>query len=115
MAPERHTAHLPEWARRERRADLEWIRENLHVLEPVAHAGYADSGRGAIVIDTTATPIRAGHPFGYLPQELFEQGDDEGIKRMVREYDPRQELVLVLIKSDNRTSTYRVTTRARRA
>ncbi len=59
-------------------------------------------------MDTTSRPTGEGNPFGYFVQEIVEQEDDEDIKRMVREYNPNEELVIVLIKSQDRTSTYRV-------
>ena len=104
---------MPEWARRERQNDLLWIQDNLHVFWPVATTGFAEGGRGAIVVDTTSRPTGEGNPYGYLLQAAFEHGDDEDIKRMIGEYDPRRELVLVLIKSENRTSTYRVAMKRR--
>jgi hypothetical protein len=106
MSPERR--RIPDWARKERIGDLGWIAENLHIFWPAAEASFKESGRGAIVVDTTSRPTREGNPFGYFPQEKLEEEDDEDIHRMVREYDPEREFVIVLIKSENRTSTYRV-------
>src|SRR6266545_6918124 len=116
MRPERNEGGLPDWARRERQGDLTWIQENLHVFWPIAQAAFAEAGRGAIVVDTTSRPggKSKGNPFGYFPQAVVETGDDEDIKRMVRAYDPEQELVIVLVKSEHRTSTYQVGTRPRR-
>jgi hypothetical protein len=37
-----------------------------------------------------------------------EEVGDEDTERMVSEYAPSQELVIVLLKRDNRTSTYRI-------
>ncbi len=106
MSPER--SRIPDWARQERKRDLAWIGENLHIFAPVAAEAFKSSGRGAIVVDTNSRPTGEGNPFGYFIQEIVEQGDDEDIKRMVREYNPEEELVIVLIKSQERTSTYRV-------
>ncbi len=106
MSPEK--SQIPDWARQERERDLAWIRENLYIFGPVAEAAFESNGRGAIVVDTTSRPTGEGNPFGYFPQKMVEQGDDEDIKRMVREYTPGEELVIVLIKSQDRTSTYRV-------
>jgi len=101
--------NIPDWARRERGHDMEWIGENLHIFWPTATAAFEKQGRGAIVVDTTVQPIPGrGNPFGYFPQAVVETGDNEDIKRMVREYDPQHELVVVLLKSAERTSTYRV-------
>lgn len=99
----------PEWARRERAGDLAWIQGNLHVFWPAAQDGYEQAGRGAIVVDTTTQPEEeTGHPFGYLPQQMLEQYEGEDILRMIVEYDPPWEFVTVLIKTEERTSTYRV-------
>lgn len=100
---------IPEWAQRERQSDLRWIRENLHVFIPAAKEGYEQAGRGALVVDTTVQPSPgAGHPFGYSSQEQINEHDDEDIKRLVREYNPPSELVIVMLKPKDRTSSYRV-------
>jgi len=87
---------------------MKWIKENLHVFLSAATAAFAEYGRGAIVVDTTSRPTGEGHPFGYFPQEIVEEGDDEDIKRMVKEYDPEKDIVIVMLKPDDKMSTYRV-------
>jgi hypothetical protein len=99
---------IPEWARKERRRDLEWIRENLYVFKPTAEKAYKELGRGVIVVDTTSRPTGEGNPFAYFPKEIIEEGEDEDTKRMVNEYNPESEFVIMLLKSEERTSTYRV-------
>jgi hypothetical protein len=107
MSPEQR--RIPNWAARERLQDLEWVGENFHIFWPTATAAFAEQGRGALVVDTTQQPVEGkGHPFGYFPQAVVETGDDEDIRRMVREYDPEKEFVVVMLKSAGRTSTYRV-------
>lgn len=114
MNPEnRGRRRFPDWALRERQSDMDWIGENFHVFWPAATAAFAEQGRGALVVDTTSRPTGKGNPFAYLPQEVVDQRDDEDIKRMVREYDPEREFVVVLLKSRERTSTYRVQERPR--
>jgi len=105
---ERDKGRFPAWAQRERAGDLAWIRENLHVFWPAAQRACEELGRGAIVVDTTSRPTGEGHPFGYFPQEKVEQTGDEDAQRMVREYEPSWEIVAVLLKTEERTSTYRV-------
>jgi hypothetical protein len=100
--------NIPAWARRERLRDMEWIRENYHVFSPAAAAAFVQQGRGAIVVDTTSRPTGEGNLFGYYPQALVDAKDDEDVKRMVREYDPTSELVVVMLKPGERMSTYRV-------
>jgi hypothetical protein len=100
---------IPAWVRLERRRDLEWIDENVEIFWMAATSAFELSGRGAIVVDTTTQPAPdAGHPFGYLSQEQLEQDGDEDIKRMLLQYNPSQELVLLLLKPEYRTSTYRL-------
>jgi hypothetical protein len=102
-------AEIPNWASRERKSDLGWIRENFGGFWAAASAAYTETGRGLIVVDTTQQPVAgAGHPFGYFPQEAIEQNDDEDTKRLVNEYDTEREFVVMLLKANDRTSTYRV-------
>ena len=71
-------------------------------------AGYTALGRGAVVIDTTQTFDDAGHPLAYLAQaEIVALGAAEA-GRMVASYEPAWQLVALLLKSDNRVSTYRL-------
>jgi hypothetical protein len=107
MRPE--SENIPDWARREREADLDGIAENLDVFHAASSLAFEEAGRGAIVVDTTIQPSPGlGHPFGYFSQEQVEKAANDDTKRMVREYDPMQEFVLVLLKPEDRTSTYRV-------
>ena len=108
---------IPAWAERERISDLAWIVENLHLFWPVAQTAYDEYGRGAIVVDTSARPSREpaplcgegrGHPFGYFVQEQIEEAGGEHERRMVAEYDPEREMVTVLLKRQDRWSTYRI-------
>ena len=109
MTPENR--NLPDWARRERQADFAWISDNLDVFWTGATAAFEDAGRGAILVDATSEPDPgACNPFAYFPQEQLKDQSDDDTKRIVSEYDPTEELLLVLLKSDNRTSTYQVRT-----
>ena len=109
MTPENN--NIPAWAQQERQGDLAWVHENRELFRAVASLAFEDVGRGAIVVDTTIQPIPGeGHPLAYFTQERVQEHGDQDTQRMVSEYDPATELVLVLLKSDNRTSTYRVRT-----
>ncbi len=103
---------MPDWAQKERASDFAWIQDNLHVFVPAVQQGFAESGRGALVIDTT-TLVRhekgTSHPFMYLPEKAIEEKETLlDALRMVRAYDPTWELVSVLLKARNRVSTYRI-------
>jgi len=93
---------------------LDWIRENLHVLWPFAATAFTAQARGVIMVDTTSQPeLGRGNPYGYLPQTEIEKLRDDDAIRMVTQYDPNREVVIVLLKSGERTSTYRVQVKLR--
>lgn len=79
-----------------------------YIFWPAATEAYVGLGRGAIIVNTTARPTGEGHPFGYFPQSFIEQYEYADIKRMVRDYDPDNELVVVVLKPEDHISTYRV-------
>jgi len=107
MTPEHR--NIPDWAQRERQGDLGWIAENLDTFSAIASLAFKDEGRGAIVVDVTSQPVPgAGHPFAYFDQEIIEGQDDRDVTRIVAEYDPAQEFVVVLLKPQDCISTYRV-------
>ena len=99
---------IPDWAQQERLADLAWISQYLEAFWVAASFAYRQSGRGAIVVDTTTQMPGAGHPFGYVKQIDFEALDDADTQRILREYEPASEFVVLLWKTGDRTSTYRV-------
>ncbi|MCI0648006.1 MAG: hypothetical protein L0332_30845 [Chloroflexi bacterium] len=105
---------MPEWARRERQRDLVWIRRNVEVFWLTARTAFQAVGRGVIVVDTTVRPWPgAGHPFVYLSQQDIAADADEDTMRMIQEYDPATEIVVLLLKPKDRTSTYRIQARQR--
>jgi hypothetical protein len=99
---------LPDWARKERISDLLWIQENSEIFWKAATEQYKEQGRGALYIDTTKRPTGKGNPFAYFPQKTVEELDDKDVIRMVKKYDPYTEMVIVLIKSQERTSAYQI-------
>src|SRR5512141_3234285 len=102
---------IPDWAKRDREHDLNWIAENFQVFWQFASAAYVKAGRGTILVDTNSHITDKGHPFGYFEQSFIERYDDEDIKRLVRQYDPDGEFVVVLLKPDNHISSYRIQVR----
>ena len=88
--PDVESSRIPYWAEQERDGDLAWIAENAHIFLPAAKQGYETHARGALVVDTTQRPTGEGHPFGYFPQEMLEQSDED-TRRLVREYAPEDD------------------------
>jgi hypothetical protein len=99
---------IPEWARNERLHDQMWVQSNMGSFFTVASLSFIESGRGAIIVDATTQFANMGHPFTYFTQEMIDQDLDEDTQRMVEEYDPEKELVIVLLKPEEKVSTYRV-------
>ncbi len=106
--PAEYKREIPDWARQEREADLAWIRANSGLFFFLATTSFDEHGRGALLVDTTVQKPEQGHPSGYVPQELLAKLHDNDIDRLVREYEPDQEFVMVLWKTGDRTSAYRV-------
>ena len=112
MTPE--VRNKPNSADREHPTESAWIIEDLDVFWLFASRAFEDTGRGAIVVDTNvqSTP-GAGHPVGYFSQERIGENalaatKDERIRRMVAEYHPTQEYVLVLLRPGDIASAFRV-------
>jgi hypothetical protein len=109
MMPEQEPRpRIPKWAERERLSDMAWLAENLPRLWPAAQTAFVALGRGAITVDTTSTPTNAGHPFYYLTQAQVNELGDLDALRMVATYDPTWELIAMLLKREERVSTYRI-------
>ena len=91
----------------DRDIDLKWINENLATLTLFARTNYQTVGRGVLVIDHSESG-KTDPPVDYLPL-LDLPADDEDTRRMVREYDPSEELIVLLMKPDDLVSSYRLT------
>jgi hypothetical protein len=100
--------NLPSWAERDRWTDLAWINSQLPLFHSAATLAFQRLGRGAIVVDTTSTATGDGHPCAYFTEEAIQRYEDAHINRLVTQYDPHDELVIVLLKAESRTSSYRI-------
>jgi hypothetical protein len=106
-----HGPPLPDWAERERWADLAWIAGNLPTFHSAASIAYDVLGRGAVVVETTYHTHDGGHPAAYLTQDQIAHYEDADIDRLIAGYTPEEELVVILLKEAQRTSAYRVRAR----
>src|SRR4051794_18615493 len=100
--------HLQYWAEQERRNDMAWLNENLHVFWPIAQAAYEEFGRGALVTDVSVHLEDGGHPFAYCSQEIIIAFGNPDAIRMVRQYEPDWQFVSMLFKPGGRISNYRI-------
>jgi hypothetical protein len=102
-----------------RESHLEFIRINWPVAAAFAWQQYRRQGRGCIVFDVARAkdpPPGEPHLFGetpgaYVPYRVVRAANDDDVKRMVKEYDPRLEVVFVFLRQDGGVSGYRLRTR----
>jgi hypothetical protein len=102
--------------RESRESHLEFIRINWPVVAAFAWQQYRRQGRGCMVIDVAKAkdpPPGESHLFGetpgaYVPYRVVRATGDEDVQRMVREYDPRLEVVFVFLRQDGGVSSYRL-------
>ena len=99
-----------------RESHAEFIRINWPTAAAFAWQQYRNQGRGCIVIDVTKAqdpPPGESHLFGetpgaYVPYKVVRVTGDDDVKRMVKEYNPRQEVVFVFLRMDGGVSSYRL-------
>ncbi|MFC1923653.1 hypothetical protein ACFLY4_10240, partial [Chloroflexota bacterium] len=84
----------------EHRRDSDWIEENSAVFWSTATVACEQIGPGAIVVDLSKTSKSGGYQFRYTTQGEIELRD-EGLDRLLREYNPHREYVVVLLKSND--------------
>jgi hypothetical protein len=99
---------IPDWATREREQDRAWIRENISLFWETAVQGARLVGRGAIVADVAARPMGEGSLFSYFDQAEMVRFENEQIDQFVQDYAPDEEFIIVLLKRENKMSSYRI-------
>jgi hypothetical protein len=90
--------------------DLDWIIHNLIVFAPAAEAGHREFGRGALIADTYTGHESETCPFVYFSQEELARLNDDNINQKIAAYDPLEELVIILLKTEQLPRSYRVRT-----
>lgn len=100
---------IPDEALTETVVDITWIQENLLEFRAVVLEHYALDGEGAVIADTLAPPhAHNPHKMWYLPLEQLLTLDEPEVQALVNKYDPGREMVVVLLKPQNRQRAYRV-------
>lgn len=99
---------IPEWAAQEREKDLGWIQQNLEIFWQTASKGAVIVGRGAIVVDVASKPMSESNFFTYITQADIERFEDEESLRLIQQYVPETEFVIMLLKPKERTSSYQI-------
>ena len=84
----------------EHRRDLDWIEENRSLFWLVATVACEQTGPGAIIVDLSKTSNDGGYLFRYMTQGEIELRDNH-LDRLLREYNPHREFVVVLLKTND--------------
>jgi hypothetical protein len=85
---------------REHRKDLEWVEENRSLFWLVATVAWEQTGPGAIIVDLSKSSNDGGYLFRYMTQGEIELRDNH-LDRLLREYNPHREFVVVLLKTND--------------
>ncbi|KAA3642030.1 MAG: hypothetical protein DWQ07_25890 [Chloroflexi bacterium] len=101
---------LSDWREHERQAELDWIDQNQDALVEIALVELDEQGRGLVLVKTNEYTESLGHPMSFLPQSVVEELEVEEPIQHVREYDPQQEIVVMLAKSNGIERTYKIQT-----
>jgi hypothetical protein len=99
---------IPDWAVLDREREQAWIRQNLDVFWHSATQGSQCAGRGAIFVDVAARPMGNRNLFTYFTADEVERYENEAIDRLVAEYNPDEEFIIVLLKPKQKVSSYRI-------
>lgn len=96
-----------------RDSHLAFIMGNWSVLAAWSWRGYQEGGRGCMVIDSkqastepTVTSRLGETPAVYLVADQVPEIEE--VRRMIREYDPETEVVVVILRLDGGQSEYRL-------
>ena len=85
---------------REHHKDLEWVEENRSLFWLVATVAWEQTGPGAIIVDLSKPSNDGGYLFRYMTQGEIELRDNH-LDRLLREYNPHREFVVVLLKTND--------------
>jgi hypothetical protein len=85
---------------REHRKESEWVEENRSLFWLVATVAWEQTGPGAIIVDLSKSSNDGGYLFRYMTQGEIELRDNH-LDRLLREYNPHREFVVVLLKTND--------------
>jgi hypothetical protein len=77
---------------------MAWVREQWRVVASLAWTGYVDEGRGAVVVEKEEEPLADG--LRYIAGPVW---NDAASNALIQTYDPRREVVLVIVHGAERT------------
>jgi len=89
----------------ENKMDMDWIEENSAVFWITATVACEQIGPGAIFVDLSKHIKSGEHQYRYIAQGEIEI-KDEYLDKLLREYNPHREFVVVLKKSNNKHRIY---------
>jgi hypothetical protein len=85
---------------------MNWIADNIDTLADEAAECFRTQGHGALAIKRW-DPDNPDLPMFYMAAARMPEGDQRS-QRIVRDYDPEAEMVIMLVKPDDAISIYRI-------
>lgn len=93
----------------QRASDLQLIRESRRTLWSGGRKQYRIDGRGLLIILADKPPLPGqGYPIMWLTEAQLRTAGDADAGRMVRKYDPRKEIVVLVDRGKGGSSVYQV-------
>jgi hypothetical protein len=98
----------PDQKSQEHQQDRNWIDENRALLWLAATVAFEEIGYGFLVVDLTKKKEDHGHPFAYYSEDELEpeQDEDGNLLRLLKEYDPDREFIVMLWKGEGHRDVY---------
>lgn len=107
MSKETHT--ITSWQETEKQAERDWITENTSTFQELVLSEFDEIGRGFVLVNASQKSEEQGHhPYGYLPQSVAEEMEDETLQQHLNEYDPLNSFIVLLEKGNGDYSIHQV-------
>jgi hypothetical protein len=103
-----------------RESHIRFMQQNIQLASAFAYGEYQQLGKGCIMVNCNAvklgenwldsfTPVfYLGEKSDLFKQKFKQQWGDSDLERMVKEYNPKTDLIFAFIRSDGGLSCYRL-------
>ena len=93
----------------QRTSDMQLIRDSWQTLWSGGRKQYRTDGRGLLIILADKPPLAGqGYPILWLTEAQLKTAGDADAERMVRKYDPRKEILILVDHGKGGSSVYQV-------
>lgn len=99
---------LTNWKEIEQQAEKNWIDENVDIFQELALSEFDEIGRGFVLVNASQASEEQGHPYGYFPQSVAEEMEDQILTKQIEAYDPLKTVIVLLDKGNGAYSIHLV-------